>query len=83
MAFPWTEAIKNADMKGATDLDNNKKFELEDDVLDSVTGGVDQGEPRNDGLINTGTKCKSCRTFSVLQCWTKLETPRSSSALIA
>lgn len=36
----------------------NKKFELDDDMLDSVAGGVDNGTPRTDGKISAGIKCK-------------------------
>jgi len=44
-------------------MDHNKKFELDDDMLDSVVGGVDNGTPRTDGKISAGIKCKKCRTF--------------------
>lgn len=45
-----------ADLKGTADMENNRKFELSDDALDNVAGGI--GGPEHAGTKTLA--CKGC-----------------------
>lgn len=56
---------RDGKLKGTNDMEDNKKFELNDDALDEVAGGTDGGQPFYQGervQYLAENKCPVCRT---------------------